>query len=144
MIRIEIAPEEGCEDLIPSYSHLTDCAVDLKCREDFFLDFMERRAVPCGIKIALPEGWAGLVLPRSGLSLKRGVTVVNAPGLIDSGYRGEIKAALINFSRERQEFSRGERIAQFMAVRAEKIEFSLSGNLSPSDRGEKGFGSTGV
>lgn len=144
MIKIEIATEEGCEDLLPSYSHLTDSAMDLKCSEDFLLNFMERKAVPCGIKIALPEGWAGLVLPRSGLSLKRGVTVINAPGLIDSGYRGEIKVALINFSKEGQRFSRGERIAQFMAIRAEKIEFLLSEGLPLSDRGEEGFGSTGV
>lgn len=144
MVEIEIIAMEGCADLLPSYAHLTDAAVDLKCSRDFSLEFMERKAVSCGIKIALPQGWAGLVLPRSGISLKRGVTVVNAPGLIDSGYRGEIKVALINFSRERQEFFRGERIAQFMALRAEKMEFSLSDYLPLSDRGEEGFGSTGV
>ena len=72
------------------------------------------------------------------------MTVLNAPGLIDSGYRGEIKVALINFSKERQSFSRGDRIAQFMAVRAEKIKFLPSLTLPPSDRGEEGFGSTGV
>ena len=144
MVEIEIIAMEGCADLLPSYAHLTDAAVDLKCSGDFSLEFMERKAVSCGIKIALPQGWAGLVLPRSGISLKRGVTLVNAPGLIDSGYRGEIKVALINFSKERQEFSRGERIAQFMAVRAEKMKFLPSSALPTSDRGEEGFGSTGV
>ena len=144
MVEIEIIALQGCEELLPSYAHPTDAAVDLRCSEDFSLESMERKAVPCGIKIALPQDWAGLVLPRSGISLKRGVTVLNAPGLIDSGYRGEIKVALINFSKERQSFSRGERIAQFMAVRAEKIKFLLSLTLPPSDRGEEGFGSTGV
>ena len=108
------------------------------------MDFLERKAVPCGFKIALPDGWAGLILPRSGISLKRGITVVNTPGLIDSGYRGEIKVPLISFSKERQEFSRGDRIAQFLAIRAEKMEFARALSLPSSDRGEGGFGSTGV
>lgn len=143
-MKIKVVAEEGLESLLPAYAHATDAALDLRCSEGFSLGFMERKAVGCGIKIALPEGWAGLILPRSGLSLKRGVTLINAPGLIDSGYRGEIKAALINFSKERQEFSKGERIAQFMAVRVEKIEFVTSQALPASDRGEEGFGSTGV
>ena len=143
-MQIEIVPLEGCEDLVPNYAHLSDGAVDLRCSEGFSLDFLERRAVPCGFKIALPDGWAGLVLPRSGISLKRGITVVNTPGLIDSGYRGEIKVPLISFSKERQEFSRGDRIAQFLAIRAEKMEFARALSLPSSDRGEGGFGSTGV
>ncbi|MBO6003779.1 MAG: dUTP diphosphatase [Aeriscardovia sp.] len=143
-MKIEIVPLEGCEDLVPRYAHFSDAAVDLCCSEGFYLDFLERKAVPCGFKIALPEGWAGLILPRSGISLKRGVAVVNSPGLIDSGYRGEIKVPLISFSRERQEFSRGERIAQFLALRAEKMEFARASFLPPSDRGEGGFGSTGM
>ncbi|MBQ1427424.1 MAG: dUTP diphosphatase, partial [Aeriscardovia sp.] len=73
MVEIEIIALQGCEELLPSYAHPTDAAVDLRCSEDFSLESMERKAVPCGIKIALPQDWAGLVLPRSGISLKRGV-----------------------------------------------------------------------
>lgn len=143
-MRIEIIPLEGCADLVPGYAHISDAAVDLRCSEDFALDFLERKLVPCGFKIALPPGWAGLILARSGISLKRGICPVNSPGLVDSGYRGEIKVPLINLSKERQEFCRGERIAQFLAIRTEKMEFCRVGFLPPSDRGEDGFGSTGV
>ncbi|MBR6439979.1 MAG: dUTP diphosphatase [Aeriscardovia sp.] len=143
-MEIAIVPLDGCEDLVPRYAHPSDAAVDLCCSEGFSLEFLERKAVPVGFKIALPDGWAALILPRSGISLKRGVCVVNSPGLIDSGYRGEIKVPLISFSKERQEFYRGERIAQFLAVKAEKMEFARALSLPPSDRGEGGFGSTGV
>lgn len=144
MVKVEIIPVEGAEDLIPSYAHVSDAALDLHCREDFYLDSMGRLSIPCGIKIALPRGWAGLILSRSGLSSKRGVAVINSPGLIDSGYRGEIAVPLINLSNERQKFYRGDRIAQFLAMRVEKVSLARVSFLPPSDRGEGGFGSTGV
>ena len=101
----------------PAYAHPGDAALDLRSVEDGSIAPFERAVVSCGFALAIPEGHAGLVIPRSGLAAKHGISIVNAPGLIDSGYRGEVKVVLINLDpRETFQFQRGDRIAQLMIV----------------------------
>jgi dUTP pyrophosphatase len=104
----------------------------------------ERASVGTGIAMAIPEGWAGLVLPRSGLAAKHGITIPNAPGLIDSGYRGELRVLLLNTDpREAFEVAPGDRIAQLVLVRHETPELTEVGSLEETERGAAGFGSSG-
>ncbi|MCI4010275.1 dUTP diphosphatase [Brevibacterium sp. ZH18] len=129
---------------LPSYAHATDAGADLCSAIDFVLEPFERRVVPTGIAIALPLGHAGFVHPRSGLSSKHGVTVINAPGTIDAGYRGEIKVPLINLDAHSPlRISRGDRIAQLVIQEIKQADFTLVESLEDSDRGAGGFGSTG-
>ena len=105
-----------------------------------------RALVPTGVKVAIPDGWAGFVLPRSGLALRHGVTCLNTPGLIDSGYRGELAVILVNTDPEEPyEVKRGDRIAQLVVQAVEKVDFSevAEGDLAPASRGAGGFGHTG-
>lgn len=102
-----------------------------------------RALVATGIAVAIPPGYAGFVLPRSGMALGRGVTVLNAPGLIDAGYRGEVKVLLVNHDSAPVTLDRGERIAQLVIQRVERAELTEAGELPPSERGSGGFGSTG-
>jgi dUTP pyrophosphatase len=104
----------------------------------------ERAAVPTGFALELPPGWEGQVRPRSGLALAHGVTVANAPGTIDSDYRGEIKAILVNLGAEPYTIRRGDRVAQLVVARVEAVEWEEAEELSSSERGAGGFGSTGV
>ncbi|MDN5774921.1 dUTP diphosphatase [Brevibacterium sp. BDJS002] len=128
----------------PSYAHATDAGADLCSAIDFVLEPFERKVVPTGIAVALPVGCAGFVHPRSGLSSRHGVTVVNAPGTIDAGYRGEIKVPLINLdARTPLRVSRGDRIAQLVIQEIKQADFTLVESLDDSDRGAGGFGSTG-
>lgn len=114
-------------------------------REDVRLEPGERAMAPTGVALAIPEGLAGLVLPRSGLAARHGVGVVNSPGLIDSGYRGEVKVLLVNHDlREPAVFRRGDRIAQFVVQRVERARFHRVETLPGSARGADGYGSTGV
>lgn len=101
-----------------------------------------RDTVPTGIAVAIPEGHAGLVIPRSGLAGRAGLSVVNAPGLVDSGYRGEIQVILINLGHEPIAIERGDRIAQLVVVPVGAVDFEETEILPPSERGEGGFGST--
>ncbi|MEM8706501.1 MAG: dUTP diphosphatase [Actinomycetota bacterium] len=130
---------------LPAYARAGDAGVDLVAREDVTLAPAGGRAlVATGIAIALPEGYAGLVQPRSGLAFKHGVTVLNTPGLIDSGYRGELKVCLINHDpTEAFEVTRGERIAQLVVQAVENVNFVEVDDLDESERGDKGFGSSG-
>lgn len=128
---------------VPSPAHIGDAAVDLHSRIDVTLQPGEREAVPTGIAVALPEGYAGLVLPRSGHARRHGIGVVNGPGLIDSGYRGEISVLLINHGDETVEFARGDRIAQLAIVPVPAIEWTEVDSLDETARGAGGFGSTG-
>ena len=128
---------------VPSPAHIGDAAVDLHSRIAVALQPGEREAVPTGIAVALPEGYAGLVLPRSGHARRHGIGVVNGPGLIDSGYRGEISALLINHGDETVEFARGDRIAQLAIVPVPAIEWIEVDSLDETVRGAGGFGSTG-
>ncbi len=128
---------------VPSPAHIGDAAVDLHSRIDVTLQPGEREAVPTGIAVALPDGYAGLVLPRSGHARRHGIGVVNGPGLIDSGYRGEISVLLINHGDEMVEFARGDRIAQLAIVAVPAIEWTEVDSLDETARGAGGFGSTG-
>lgn len=129
----------------PAYTHPGDAGLDLRATEAGSLAPFERALVPCGFAIAIPEGYAGLVIPRSGLAAKHGISIVNAPGLIDSGYRGEIKVMLINLDPHNTfSFEIGDRIAQLVIIRTPDITLHNISNLPKSSRGEQGFGSSGL
>jgi dUTP pyrophosphatase len=129
---------------LPSYAHPGDAGADLATAEDIELGPGERALVRTGLAIALPDGYAAFVHPRSGLAARHGVTLVNAPGTVDAGYRGEIKVTLLNTDRDRPvRFSRGDRIAQLVIQRVERAVFREVSALPGSARGEGGFGSTG-
>ena len=127
------------------YAHAGDAGADLRTTEEVTLKPFQRALVPTGVAIALPAGYVALVHPRSGLAVKQGVTVLNAPGTIDAGYRGEIKVPLINLDPERAvTFHPGDRIAQLVIQRYVEAKFIEAQTLPGSDRAERGFGSTGV
>lgn len=129
---------------VPSYEHPSDAGADLCAREDVTLAPFERALVPTGIAIALPEGFAAFVHPRSGLAVRTGLSIVNAPGTIDAGYRGEIKVPLINLDPHTPiELARGDRIAQLVVQRVVHADFAVADTLEDSARGAGGFGSTG-
>lgn len=130
---------------LPAYAHEGDAGLDLYSAEDRTLKPFERALIPTGIAVAIPEGHAGFVLPRSGLAIKRGLSVVNAPGLIDSHYRGEIKIIAINMDATTPiEIGRGEKVAQLVIQRVERVELVEVAALDETVRGEGGFGSTGI
>ena len=134
--------DDGLEP--PSYAHPGDAGADLRAREDVLLEPGERRLVPTGVSIALPDGFVALIHPRSGLATKHGLTVVNAPGTVDAGYRGEIAVTLLNTDRHAAiELKRGDRIAQMIIQRVEYARFLPVQELGSSVRGGGGFGSTG-
>lgn len=131
----------------PRYSFPTDAGADLMASEEVTILPGGWAAVPTGVKMAIPEGIVGLVHPRSGLAAKHGVTVLNAPGTIDSDYRGEVKVLLINHGKVPFVISRGDRIAQIVFQEFKHVHFyTLPGNIELEEtiRGEGGFGSTGV
>jgi len=129
---------------LPAYAHPGDAGGDLVAAEDVVLAPGERRLVPTGIAIALPDGYVGLVHPRSGLAHRLGVTVLNAPGTVDAGYRGEIKVNLVNHDPVATvKISRGDRIAQLLVQRVERAEFRPVDELPETVRGAGGHGSTG-
>ena len=128
---------------LPAYAKSGDAGLDLRASESVTLEPGERRLVPTGLAVAIPEGHAGFVLPRSGLAMHKGVTVLNAPGLIDSGYRGELKVLLINHGAEAVSIDRGERIAQLVVQPVARARLVEEERLPDSARGEGGFGSTG-
>ncbi len=128
---------------LPSYAHPGDAGADLTTAEDVELGPGERTLVRTGLAIALPDGYAAFVHPRSGLAARHGVTLVNAPGTVDAGYRGEIKVTLLNTDRDRSvSFRRGDRIAQLVIQRVERAVFHEVTVLPGSSRGDGGFGST--
>ena len=130
---------------IPTYANEGDAGCDLVASEDVTLAAGGGRAmVPTGVAIALPEGHAGFVLPRSGLSSKHGVTCINAPGLIDSGYRGELKVAMVNHDPElHYEIKKGDRVAQLVVLPVPAAHFVVVEDLPETSRGGAGFGSSG-
>ncbi len=129
---------------LPGYARPGDAGADLVCAQDVRLAPGERAVVRTGIAIALPEGYAAFVHPRSGLAARHGVALVNAPGTIDSGYRGEIQVILLNTDQARPvTFRRGDRIAQLVVQRVEHATFREVATLPESARGEGGLGSTG-
>jgi dUTP pyrophosphatase len=128
----------------PSRAHDGDAGYDLYAVEPATIAAGERASVGTGIALAIPEGWAGLVLPRSGLAARHGITLPNAPGLIDSGYRGEVRVLLLNTDpREPFEIAPGDRIAQLVLVRHESPELIEVASLEETVRGAGGFGSSG-
>jgi dUTP pyrophosphatase len=130
---------------LPAYARAGDAGVDLVAREDTTLAPAGGRAmVPTGIAIELADGWAGFVLPRSGLAARHGITCLNAPGLIDSGYRDEIKVVLVNLDPSAPyDVQRGDRIAQLVVQRVAAVRWEEVGELSASLRGRGGFGHSG-
>lgn len=137
MLDPELAP--------PSYAAPGDAGADLRARYRTVLEPGQRALVDTGVALAIPHGYVGLVHPRSGLAAKHGLTVVNAPGTVDSGYRGEIKVCLLNTDRtETYTVSRGERIAQLVIQRVETAQFDTVSELPESERGTGGFGSSGT
>lgn len=144
MIKIKVI-NEGHQPL-PAYATSQSAGMDLRANidEPITLHPMERRLVPTGLHIALPVGFEAQIRPRSGLALKHGITVLNTPGTIDSDYRGELKVLLINFSTEDFVINDGERIAQMVIARHEQGEFVEVKALDETERGEGGYGHTGV
>ncbi|MGE0817352.1 MAG: dUTP diphosphatase [Candidatus Nanopelagicales bacterium] len=129
---------------VPAYAHPGDAGVDLVTTVDADVPPGERVLLPTGVAIALPEGYAAFVHPRSGLAVKYGVSLVNAPGTVDAGYRGEIKVSLVNLDqREPVVLRRGDRVAQLVVQKVEHAVFHEVERLPGSDRGEGGFGSSG-
>ena len=130
---------------LPVYAHRGDAGIDLYATQDRTIAPFERALIGTGIAVAIPEGHAGFVQPRSGLALRHGLSFVNTPGLIDSRYRGEIKVIAINLDpSEPIEISRGDKIAQLVIQPVEHVTFAETDELDNTERGERGFGSSGV
>lgn len=144
MIEIQIKLlDEGLP--MPRYQHDGDAGLDLSSRIDFVLAPGERAMAPTGIAVGIPRGYAGLVLIRSGLAARHGIQCVNSPGLIDSGYRGEIAVIMLNTDkREPFAINRGDRIAQLVIQRVEEVALVKVDELDRTSRGTGGFGSTGI
>lgn len=132
----------------PSPAYATPCSAGMDLRanltEPLLLRPLERALVPTGLSIALPEGYEAQVRPRSGLAAKKGITVLNSPGTVDADYRGEIRVILVNLSAEDFVIEPGERIAQMVVARHERVEWEAADALEETERGAGGFGSTGI
>lgn len=133
------------ENPLPNYETAGSAGMDIRANipEPIWLEPMERRLVPTGLFIELPAGFEAQMRPRSGMAIKKGLTLVNSPGTIDSDYRGEIKLPVINLSQERQSIEPGERVCQMVIARYEQIRWETAVELSETGRGAGGFGSTG-
>ena len=130
---------------LPAYAYVGDAGLDLRANEDVVLNPFERRLIPTGLAIAIPDGYAGFVQPRSGLALKRGLSMANTPGLIDAHYRGELKVCAVNLdSSEPIHIEKGERVAQLVIQKVPVVNLVEVDELDETDRGAGGFGSSGV
>ena len=131
---------------LPFYQTVGAAGMDLRAWLDqpVILKPMERALIPTGLYIALPEGYEAQIRPRSGIAIKKGITMINTPGTIDADYRGEVKIAVVNLSIEEQEISDGERIAQMIIAKYERISWHLTETLDTTERGEGGFGHSGL
>ena len=131
--------------VVPSYAHIGDAGADLTSVEAVHLEPGARALVATGIAIAIPQGYVGLVHPRSGLAVKQGLGLVNSPGTIDAGYRGEVKVAVINLDPHNPiDLPSGTRIAQLVIQKVEQVQFQVVDELDDTTRGNDGFGSTGI
>lgn len=131
--------------VLPSYAYEGDAGLDLRANVDIDIAPFERKLIPTGLAVAIPEGFAGFVQPRSGLALKSGLSMANTPGLIDAHYRGELKVIAVNLdANEPIHISRGERIAQLVIQRVPVVSLMEVDELDKTDRGTGGFGSSGV
>lgn len=144
MHRVNFAMEPGCDDLRPVKQHEADAGFDLKSRVQATLAAGDYLTIPTGLSLELPVGFEGQVRPRSGLAAKLGITVLNAPGTVDANYRGEVKVVLINHGRHDFEIRRGDRIAQLVIQALPEIDFVCQSVLTETERGQGGFGSTGI
>jgi dUTP pyrophosphatase len=142
-VRLRRVAQRGPPLELPRYETAGSAGLDLRADEPVALAPGERRLVPTGLAVELPLGFEGQVRPRSGLALRLGVGMVNAPGTIDSDYRGEVGVILVNHGQEPVSFARGERIAQLVVAPVARAELVLVDDLAGSDRGAGGFGSTG-
>lgn len=143
-VRVPVVRLPGCpEGGLPAYATPGSSGLDLRAAADLVLGPGERALVPCGIALALPAGFEAQVRPRSGLAIKHGITLLNSPGTIDADYRGEIKVILANLGGEPFALKRGERIAQLVLARVERLEWEERESLDGTDRGAGGFGHTG-
>ena len=143
-IAIKIHMDNGCEDLFPRKAHDDDAAFDLRSRVDVVIPSGKITLVPTGVFMELPVGYEAQVRPRSGLALKHGITVLNTPGTIDAGYRGEVGVILINAGENDFTIARGDRIAQMVIQQLSDVQLVVAEQLSDTSRGAGGFGSTGV
>ena len=142
-LKVQVLPHgEGLD--LPSYATPGSAGMDLRAAEACILQPMERRAVATGVRVAIPTDWEGQIRPRSGLALRQGLSIPNAPGTIDSDYRGELKVLLINLGREPIAIDRGMRIAQMVLAPAPQASIEQTDNLDETVRGDSGFGSTGT
>lgn len=131
--------------VLPSYAYEGDAGLDLRANVDIDIAPFERKLIPTGLAVAIPEGFAGFVQPRSGLALKSGLSMANTPGLIDAHYRGELKVIAVNLdANEAIHISKGERIAQLVIQRVPVVSLMEVDELDETDRGTGGFGSSGV
>ncbi len=138
-VKVTLSPDAT----LPRYQTEGSAGMDLCSTEEVELKPLERKLVPTGLRMAIPPGFEGQVRPRSGLALKKGITMVNTPGTIDSDYRGEIMCLLINLSAESVKLEKGERIAQLVILPVSQAYLVVSESLDDTERGEGGFGSTG-
>lgn len=143
-VKIEMLVHDHCAS-IPRYAYKGDAGLDLTSAMNSSLKPFERTLISTGISLAIPNGYCGLILPRSGLAIKKGLTLINAPGLIDSEYRGEIKVALLNLdSKNTIHIEKGDRIAQLLIQKVPFVDLINVNELPETERGERGFGSSGV
>ena len=144
-MEIELAVRRLRPDaVLPAYAHPGDAGLDLSAVEAVRLGPGERAAVPTGLAVAIPDGWVGLVHPRSGLARRHGLTVANAPGTIDAGYRGEVQVLLVNLGSDPVEVAAGERVAQLLLQEVGRARIVEVVDLDDTARGAGGFGSTGT
>ena len=142
-IEVKFTMAEGCEDLIPAKAHPDDAAFDLRSRVDLILEPGKAAIVPTGLYLELPVGYEAQVRPRSGLAAKHYITVLNSPGTVDAGYRGEVGSILFNAGETAFEIHRGDRISQMVIAALPDVKMTLVDKLSDTQRGAGGFGSTG-
>ena len=142
MLKIKI--KKTADAKTPSYAHKGDAGVDLHSAEDYLLKPMERKLISTGIKLSIPYGYEAQVRPKSGLAIEHGISHANSVGTIDSGYRGEIKVPLINFSDKQYKIEKGKKIGQMVFAKVEEAVFEEVEELDSTSRGEGGFGSTGM
>jgi dUTP pyrophosphatase len=128
----------------PNYAHKGDSGVDLYAAEEYTLQPMERKLIPTGLKLEIPQGYEGQVRPKSGLAINHGISHANAVGTIDSSYRGEIKVPMINFGNQPYKIERGKKIGQIIFIKVEEVVFEEVQELTATTRNENGFGSTGL
>ena len=140
-IRIQKTSEDA---VMPKYAHDDDSGMDVYSTKEIILQSMARTLMPLGFKMAVPKGYEAQIRPKSGLALKQGISVANAPGTIDAGYRGDMGVILINYSKEPVKIEKSQKIAQMVIQKVEKAEIEITETLDKTKRGSGGFGSTGL